>query len=171
MRILICVTLLLIFLGCSKKGKEINVKTDFGSAFEELVLNEGKIGFTYFLKEPVDKGVLERKITYLGKTKDNKKLLYSTIFSGLYEDSKRANSKILFYSDKSLKLGQFYISGMYGDIPILEGNKLLIKNETNNCDEITEIDLTNGIPNEIFIHCKEENGKMLGDVYEFEKQE
>lgn len=171
MRILICITLLIIFLGCNKKEKETNVKADFGSALEELILNESKIGKTYFLKEPVDKGILERKITYIGKTKDNKKLLYSTIFSGLYEDSKRANSSIIFYSEKGFKLGQFHISGVYSDIPIVKGRKLVIRNVTNNCNETTEIDLTDGIPNEIFIHCKEENGKMLGDLYEFKKQE
>ncbi|MDY8137077.1 hypothetical protein U0D62_15775 [Aquimarina sp. 2201CG5-10] len=167
------ITPLIILLGCNDKSKNIKTKKDFGSSLEELVLSEGKIGQTYFLKEPVDKGVLERKITYIGETQSSSaqfKILYSIIYSGLYDDSKRANSSIIFYSKEGRELGQFFISGVYNSVPTVDGSKLLIRNEVNNCNQITKINLKDSIPNEIFIHCKEENEKMLGDIYSFEKR-
>lgn len=173
MKELINILIIIILIGCTDNSKVINNNEQLVCAFEEMVINEGKIGKAYFLNEPVDSGVLERNVIYLGEMTGNKKkykIVYSEIYSGLYEDSKRANSSIVFYSDKGLRLGQYFIGGVYNNPPVIEAEKLIIKNNMFNCNETTEIDISSEIPKRIFVKCRENNGKMLGDLYEFIKQ-
>jgi len=149
-------------------------KKDFRCGLEELVLKERKKGEIYFLKEPIsDDGVLEFKLAYLGNVQSKKMdlmFLLTTTYTGLYQDSKRASSNIVLYTNNLERLGQYYISGDFQELPIIENNNLIFTNKLNYCNQTTQISFKDSIPQEIFIHCKEENGQMFGDVYSFEKR-
>lgn len=171
MRKLCYMAIILCFANCKQSQKEINKTKDFNIGLEELVLNNKQWGIEYYVKINVSKEVLEYKMTYIGEIENSKRekldFIYSTLFSGLYEDSKRANSTIVIYKNQE-RLGHYSLGSGFNKTPVITKNEILVSYD-DNCNQSTRISFSDSIPQEIFIHCKEENGKMLGDLYSFEK--
>ena len=75
--------------------ERVHQEKTFDEKIQELVLSENKVGQEYFFKVMLKNEVLEYRITYLGIIKtsqgDSLKFIISIVYSGLYEDSKRAN--------------------------------------------------------------------------------
>lgn len=159
-------------VGCLQPKEEQEIPKSFDKGMEELILQNKKVGIEYYVKINMSKEILEYKMTYLGnidnKTKGRLDLLYSTIYTGLYEDSKKANSIIAIYQDKK-RLGQYYVGGGFNKIPIIFRNEIIISYNDDNCNQTTRISFKDSIPNKIYINCKENNGKMFGDLYNFEE--
>ena len=157
---------------CKHSQKETSKTKDFSIGLEELVLNSKQKGIEYYVKINIPKEVLEYKMTYIGGIENSKKekldFIYSTIFSGLYEDSKRASSTITIYKNQE-RLGYYYVGGGFNKTPVIIKNEIIVSNDDENCNQSTRISFSDSIPQTIFIHCKEENGKMFGDLYNFEK--
>ncbi len=97
------------------------------------------------------------------------RFLYTTTYTGLYEDAKRASSIIAIFENNK-RLGHYYVGGGFSNLPFIENAELVTKYGDDNCNQVTKISYRDSIPQKIFIHCKEENGKMMGDVYGFEKE-
>ncbi len=171
MRKLYYIAIILCFASCKQSQKELNTTKDFNVGLEELVLNSNKIGVEYFVKVNNSKDILEYKITYIGRIENSKKekldFIYSTIFSGLYEDSKRANSTITIYRNQK-RFGYYYVGSGFNKTPVISKNEVRVSYD-DNCNQETLINFRDSIPNKIFIECKKENGEMLGDLYNFEK--
>ncbi len=166
---------LLIFLySCQRNKTEEPVKQDFTTGIRQLVLNQNEKGQEYFFKLMKPKEVLEYKVTYIGnahsKSDGELKFIAYTILSGLYEDSKRANSSIYLYKENGVLLGSYYVGGGFEILPSVVNDTLIIQNKFNYCNQTTRISFSDSIPQEIFIGCKEENGKMYGDLYNFKKE-
>jgi len=174
MKIAIVTLILCSLVICCKEPKATHDSKEFVDKVQNLVLSEDKAGQEYFFKILLKEEVLEYKVVYLGKVKtgesNNLKFLFITTYSGLYEDSKRANSKIYLYQG-SKRLGYYYIGGEYTILPKVASSDLIISYDDENCNKSTKISFKDNIPEEIFIKCKEENGKMFGDLYKFEKDE
>lgn len=173
MRNIYFIAIIICLASCKQSQKEINKKKDFNIELEELVLNSKQKGIEYYVKINIPKEVLEYKMTYIGEIENSKKekldFIYSTIFSGNYEDSKRANSTITIYKNQE-RLGHYYVGGGFNKTPVITENEIIVSYDDNNCNQLTPISFSDSIPQKIFIHCKEDNGKMLGDLYNFEKQ-
>ena len=172
MRNVYFIAIIICLASCKQSQKEISKTEDFKIGLEKLVLNSKQKGIEYYVKINIPKEVLEYKMTYIGVIENSKKekldFVYSTIFSGVYEDSKRANSIITIYKNQE-RLGHYYVGGGFNKTPIITENEILI-NYDDDCNQSTRISFRDSIPQKIFIHCKQENGKMLGDLYNFEKQ-
>lgn len=165
--------LIILFCSCQRnKTKEI-VKQDFATEIKQLVLNQNEKGQEYFFKLMKPKEVLEYKVTYIGDAYSESdgmlKFVAYTILSGLYEDSKRANSSFYLYNENNSVLGSYYVGGSFEILPRVVNDTLIIQQKSNSCNQTTRISFRDSIPQEIFIHCEEENGKMFGDLYYFEK--
>ncbi len=111
-------------------------------------------------------------LTYLGEAKTSTGSTYKVLTSvwqwGL---SHRATSRILIYDDHNRYVGQYDVSMTY-DLPnTLKDNQLIFLNSDNvgsGCDLklVSYIDLSKGLPKQIFIRCEGESG----DLYPLEKQ-
>lgn len=172
MRELYYIAIILCFASCKQSQKELNKTKEFNIGLEELILNGRQKGVEHYIKIGIPKEVLEYKMTYIGYIENSKKekldFIYTTVFSGLYEDSKRANSTITIYKNQE-RFGYYYVGGGFNKTPIISENEILVSYD-DDCNQSTRISFSDSIPQKIFIHCKEENGKMLGDLYNFEKQ-
>ncbi|WPU94004.1 hypothetical protein SNE25_00500 [Mucilaginibacter sabulilitoris] len=112
-------------------------------------------------------------LTYLGKVETRKGGTYKVMTSiWIWGLSHRATSRVLIFNKYNHFVGEYYV-GMTYDLPSkLKNNKLLFFNidkEGSGCDPklITYIDLSNGLPKEIFIKCKGNSG----DIYTFSKEQ
>lgn len=164
-----------IILLCSNGCKQVNVKQkskNLDRKLEELVLSERSIGREFFTKIQLTKEILEYKMVYLGSIDnlENGKLrfIYSTTYTGMYEDSKKANSIIAIYNDNE-RLGQYYVGGGFNKTPIVLKNEIVITYNDENCNSITKLKFNKDIPKKIFIQCNKKNGKVFGDIYNFEE--
>lgn len=159
-----------MMLNCTKPQLICDSKNiEFSEKIQDLVLNQNIINQKYFFK--VEKSEVEEyELTYLGKIPissiDTLKFLFSTSYSGLLSDSKKANSRLILYLNNK-KIGVYYLGGFYETIPRIEDNNLIISNKSDNCNQSTKIAFDKGVPSKIFIICKKENGKDLGDLYNF----
>jgi hypothetical protein len=170
MKSFVITTLGLILFGCNSHKDSGKINRDFADKVQELVLSENKIGQEYFFKVILKNEVLEYRVTYLGdiinKRGDTLKFLTSIIYSGLYEDSKRANSKLFVYDGNNEKKGFYYIGGAL-DIPSgIENGNLVFAFNNERCNQTTRISFIDSIPSEIFIGCTESGG----DLYEFRSE-
>ena len=160
---------LFVLFGCNQH-KEIQKSKEFSDKVLEFVLTENEIGQEYFFKKILKNEVLEYVVTYLGviKTKDGDSLRFvnSTIYSGLYEDSKRANSRLFIYNAEREKLGYYYVGGaLYKPIEIINDSIFFPLHDAS-CNQTTAICFRDSIPKEIFINCSVKGG----DLYSFEKE-
>jgi hypothetical protein len=160
-----------------KKCKQLHDIEDFYKKFEELIISEGKI-----FKQIEPNEILEYNTVYLGNV-DNLNMgkldfIYSVVYSGHYwftdtkkiEYSKHANPRNAIYNNNK-RLGHYYTGWAFTITPIILNDELIISyNEDEGCNQTTRISFKDSIPQMIFIHCKEENGKMYGDIYNFEKE-
>ena len=156
-----------LFISCKNQDNKV-IQKDFSDKIQELVLSENKIGQEYFFKILLRDQVLEYKIVYLGDIENNKegnlKFIVSTIYSGNYEDSKRANSRVFIYTKNNDKKGYYYIGGVLKAPLEIKESDLYLPIQNSNCDESTMISFKDSIPKEIFINCT----KAGGDFYNFE---
>ena len=74
---------------------------------------------------------------------------------------------LIIYQNNKI-IGSYYLGGKHEHTPFVDDNKLIFKNVNSTCNQITTINFDNGIPEMIFLKCKEENGQTWGDVYSFE---
>ncbi len=143
-------------------------------------VNDTKIRQQVFKKKVVDSlfifgkwtesGQTETHLKYLGEvsTTDGRvfKIMNYSWFWGL---SHRATSRILIYDDKNQYIGNYSLAMTY-DLPNKLENGYLVFSNTDNldCDKklITRVSFTKGLPKEIFIKCKGENG----DSYNFSNE-
>lgn len=136
---------------------------------EDFNINDLEVGKIYFQKRKETNEEFE--FIYFGDIEISSdevlNLLFITTYSGLYEDSKRANSILIIYQNSNI-IGSYYLGGKYEHTPFVDDNKLIFKNVNSTCNQITTINFDNGIPEMIFLKCKEENGQTWGDVYSFE---
>ncbi len=98
------------------------------------------------------------------------KFVTFTVLSGIYEDCKRAASAIYLYNENNSLLGSYYDGAAFEILPSVVNDTLIIQHKSNDCNQTTRISFKDSIPQEIFILYKEENGKMFGNLYNFEKQ-
>lgn len=167
------ITLILCFLVLNCANSQITHESEnmeLSEGLQRLILKENIENQKYFFK--VEKSEIEEyELTYLGKLLINKtdtlRFLFTTSYSGLYEDSKKANSHLILYLDDK-KIGTYYLGGFYKISPKIVNNNLVILNNNNTCNQSTEISFEKGIPSKIFINCSKENGEYLGDLYNFD---
>lgn len=153
-------------LSCNHSKRQTQEKLkDFGQKIQELVLSENAIGQEFIFRINKSPNILEYHITYLGNLNKLKhKVLYYEVLSG-NEDSPQLNCYISFFDTQGLKIGKFYIGSL--GMPELKSDNLFFKQIDGYCNQITTISFRDGIPQKIFIHCKEEKGEMFGDFYSF----
>ena len=109
------------------------------------------------------------RLKYLGKAKVKDGSEYKILTSlWLWKFSSGATSRILIYNVANRYIGQYWV-GMPYDLPnSLINNQLIFLNSDNwgdNCDIklITRVDLSSGLPKNLFIKCKGNRG----DIYPF----
>lgn len=167
MKNIICALFCFFTLQTCNYSKPIQKQKDFSDKIQEIVLSENKIGQEYFFKVMLKKEVLEFRITYLGTIKteqgDSLKFINSTIYSGLYEDSKRANCRVFIYDAENIKKGYYYVGGAWDNPSKIEGNNLIFSFNNERCNQTTSINFGGGIPKEFFINCTKDGG----DLYDF----
>lgn len=158
-------------IGCKSNAKKNN--QELFERIEEIIVNEENSQREYLFKvnSLSEKGVLEYYFTYLGKVevkrKGEIKFIQTKILSGLYEDSKRANTTISLYMENS-KIGSYFIGGSFENTPILKDGILYAKpNIALDCNLSTEISFNDSIPSNIFIKCRQDEKGTLGDLYDF----
>jgi hypothetical protein len=131
----------------------------------QVVLNKNIENKTFIYGKWNEKDGTETHLTYLGKVKTKKGKTFKIMTSIWYwGKSHRATSRILVFNDQNQYYGN-YCLGMTYEIPDkLENGNLIFKyNKGETCDKESKtiIDFKNGLPNQIFIKCK--NG--MGDFY------
>ncbi|NHA04314.1 hypothetical protein G7092_10930 [Mucilaginibacter sp. HC2] len=136
----------------------------------QKVLRKGIIGKEYKFVHH-DKTVSYLK--YLGKAKTHDGSGYKILTSiWLWGLAHRATSRLLIYNGANQYIGQYYLGTAY-DLPnSLVNNQLVFLNSNNfdsGCDikMITRVDLSNGLPKDLFINCKGNRG----DLYSFSKND
>lgn len=133
----------------------------------EMVMDEGIKNQTFLFKLPRDKDsyYMDYEIRYLGSVRTKKgqtyKLVMLTTYSGLYEDSKRANNRIFFY-EGNVKTGYYYLGGKPETPMKIVSNKLYFPPQGKDCPLSTSIAFDKGIPQEIFINCSDKGGDEFG---------
>lgn len=137
-------------------------------AIRKLVLNKGIVDSLFVFGKWNEKGKTETHLQYLGQVTTNDQQVYKVMNScWLWGLSHRATSRILIYNGKNEYVGNYYIYDI-NDLPIKLDNGILIFKSKIECDKsiVTKIDLTRGIPKQIFIECESGNG----DLYNFETE-
>jgi hypothetical protein len=162
--------ILFFFDSCNITNNDENNFKELDIKLEKLVLSEENINIEYFTKLKLKNEILEYKMTYLGII-DNLnygklRFIFSTVYSGNYEDSKKANSIITIYNENK-RLGYYYVGGGFNKTPIILNNELIFQYDDENCDRITKLNFSNKIPKQIFIECKKKNDEIFGDLYSF----
>ncbi|MCQ6959373.1 hypothetical protein [Mucilaginibacter aquariorum] len=132
------------------------------------VLKKGIINHTFIFGKWTKEGNTETHLKYLGSVTTVKGKTYKIMTSVWYWGlSHRATSRVLVFTKYNHYVGEYYVSSVY-DIPDkLADGKLIFKNDDNpDCDKsvVTVIDLTQGIPKQVFLKCKGD----YGDLYSFQ---
>ena len=163
--VFIAVATFLFVAGCVSRSK--SGEDEFAEKINKLVLSENRVGQGFFFKVPVSKGILEYKITYLGIIKtskgENLKFLNHVVFTGLYEDSKRASCTVNIYNKDNEKIGYYYVGGVIDAPAKVAGDNLVFSYNNDRCDQTTAINFADSIPHQIFVSCTKEGG----DLYTF----
>lgn len=161
---------LLFILNSCKKNK-IQAKQDFATELKQLVLKQHERGQEYFIKVKKPKCVLEYEVAYIGDAYSKRdgliKFVVFTVLSGNDEGSKRANSYVYLYGNDCALLGSYYVGGKFDVLPSIANDTFIFTAKSRHCDRTTLIGFKDSIPQEIFLNCDEENGKILGDIYDF----
>jgi hypothetical protein len=131
------------------------------------VLEKGIVDSLFIFGKWTEKGQTETHLKYLGqftsKSGRTFKIINSSWFWGL---SHRATSCILIFNEKNQYVGKYNLTMTY-DLPSkLQNDKLVFTNiDDKNCNKnlTTSIDLTKGLPRQIFKLC---NGNQ-GDLFKF----
>jgi hypothetical protein len=131
---------------------------------QQLVLKNSVVDSLYVFGKWTSDGTDETNLRYLGivvtANGQNLKIMNSCWFWGL---SHRATSRILIFNDKNLYLGNYYLNTTF-DLPDrLQNGKLIFKNiDKCDCEKnlTTEVDFSQGIPKNIFIKCKGDEGDL-----------
>ncbi len=141
---------------------------DYGQRLE--VLRHHTVGQQYKFYSKTDHSTT--LLRYLGKVKTDNGVCYKIMTSvWLWGQSHRATSRILVYDSFNRYIGQYHVDMTY-DLPNhLKANRLVFLNSNktgSDCDLtlVTEIDLSAGLPKQIFIRCKGDEG----DLYPFESE-
>lgn len=160
----------MLFVTSCVNQKHKGNEEDFEGKINKLVLGENKVGQDFFFKAPVSKGVLEYKVTYLGKIKNSRRgdllFLNNVVFTGLNEDSKRASCTVNIYDGNKNIIGYYYVGGVIDAPQKVEGSDLVFYYNNERCNQSTLINFKDSIPRQIFISCTKEGG----DVYTFAKE-
>lgn len=159
-----------VFLTACADKKKVTTQESFEEKINELVLSENQVNQKYFFKIVHSNQVLEYQITYLGAVKTNKgrelKILNNVVYTGLYEETKRASATVIIYDAENRKLGFYYLGGAM-DVPTkLDQGKLVFDYGNERCDLSTSVSLKDSIPHQIFIACTKDGG----DVYLFSQE-
>ncbi len=136
--------------------------------YQQKVLRKNHIGrmYNFDLSNKKD-GYYKISIRLLGvinmaKHQQLKVLRRQTVWG----PNRHNTGRVYFYDRNNKPLGLYELGGMY-DLPckIEHGKLIFIKTAYDDCNlnERTEIDLTHGIPKEIFIKCR----GNTGDIYPF----
>lgn len=137
------------------------------SSIRQQVLEKDIVDSSFIFGKWTKDGETETHLKYLGKviTKDHRilKIMNSCWIWGL---SHRATNRILIYNNKNQYLGNYYLTTTE-DLPDkLEDGLLFFSNiDNHDCDKelISKINLTNGIPLNIFLKCNDNDG----NIYKF----
>ncbi|MBK7213258.1 MAG: hypothetical protein IPH88_08240 [Bacteroidales bacterium] len=153
-----------IALSFSVKGQETDAEKRI------IVLEKGIIDSTLVFGKWTEGGQAETHLTYLGQVLTNQNQIFKIMNSLLYWGvSPSATSRILVFNQKNEYIGNYCLTMTY-DLPDkLENNTLIFYNTDNDdCDSkmTTIIDLSKGLPKEIFLKCKGE----YGDIYSFSQE-
>ena len=161
----------LIALSCTQISSKIKdnkaENDDFYEKSRKLVLSENQIGKEYIFKIKGN-DINEINIKFIGvsitKKGDTLKVINSTNYTGVFEDSRKANSSIYLYNQKNELLGFYYVGSNYSLPKEVKNNELVFQYDNEFCNQTTKISLRDSIPNKIFILCKGQSG----DIYQFE---
>lgn len=159
----------LIIVGCrpANNGK---VDMSFEEKINNLVLGEKRIGEEFFFKVPTSKGVLEYKVKYIGSLKnsqgDSLSFLSNIVYSGSYEETKRAGSTVNIYDQNNAKKGYYYVGGAKDGPQKVQGDSLIFSFDNETCDQRTAISFRDSIPSQIYIACIKDGG----DLYTLQKE-
>ena len=160
--------LLLVLISCDIRQRIDRPieNDDFYEKCRKIVLSENKIHQEYFFKVAKNE-INEFKLTYLGNIKtaegDTLRFINAINYFGIYEDSKRANSKVFIYNTQNKRIGFYHLGGAL-DVPTkIEGSDLIFSYENESCNQTTAISFLDSIPSQIFINCTEKGG----DLYTF----
>lgn len=163
------IIVLFILTGCNTKEVPKKDKT-FPQKVNDLVLSEVGIGQGFIVKRIFDGDVLECSATYLGNIKTNKgevlKILNNIIYTGSLEDSKHANASINIYSSDNKYIGTYVVGPTWFLPNKIEGSSLVFDYNNRSCNQKTLINLSDSIPESIFVNCTEKGG----DFYNFKKE-
>lgn len=159
--------ILFSFFTCKNANNIIDDTTVDIEDFEKILIGKSTEDHevTFEIKDSLR--VLKYKSICLGNCMNGS---YSLVHRGILSGNKISphfNSYLIVYSYKGLKKGSYYLGS--NDSLKLINNDLIIYG-IGGCNQTTRISFRDSIPQKIFIHCKEENGKMFGDLYNFEKQ-
>lgn len=166
------ISIILFFVCCNQPITVDNKKKELDLLMEELVLKNEQKGIEFYTKVKISDGILEYKTIYIGQISNmkNEKIdfIYTTIYSGNYEDSKRAHPRIILYKN-FMRLGHYYIGSDDYKIPNIVNKELILnRDEDGGCNKVTRINFFDSIPKTIFIECSESNNQTWGDIYFFE---
>lgn len=165
------ILLILSLYGTSLEVFDQSLDKDLGIKLEQFIL-ENNLEGSYLIKDLSSNTISEYKVSFLGSIEDESnsifKFIYKAYYFGLYEDSKRCNSKIIIYKN-GLRYGEYHIGGNFNTPPYMKDSKIIITPNQQDGDLITELDLSNGLPDEIFILSKEVFDGIQGDTYYLEK--
>ncbi len=157
---------LFLLSGCNGVHKPEETAVDFIQKLETIVLEQNNIDQEFHMQINDSLKTLEYSIYYLGGFHNKEmKLIYLEILSG-NKISPHFNSYLSIYSAQGEKIGRYYIGS--NEKPKLLNDTLIIRG-IGDCDQTTRISFKDSIPKMIFIHCKEKNEQMFGDIYNFEK--
>jgi len=160
----------ILILGCAKteKFKENIEKDDFYEKCRKLVLSENKIGKEYLFQNVGNK-IDELNVKYLGnsvlKNGDTIRIITSVNYTGLYEDSRKANASIYLYNFKNQKIGYYNVGGVFNLPSEIKNNSMIFRFENEQCNQTTLIKLYDSIPRNIYVKCTPE----AGDIYDLQK--
>lgn len=132
-----------------------------------IVLKKGIIGREFVFGKWDEKNGTETHLKYLGTVATSAGKKYKILTSvWLWGLSKRATNRILIYSAQNKYIGNYKLT-MKADLPVRMDNGILkfLKIEDDGENRSTEIDLTKGIPKEMFIAWDDHDG----DTYVFDR--
>lgn len=133
------------------------------------ILAKGNIGQQYVCKTK-DKQARELEVTYLGSAVSTAKGPLRILNISYYEtpgNSDSINQAVVIYDSMNRKLGSYYLGTDWVTTPPVTDNGIsLIYTNESACNQASLIDLTEDIPQEIFIGCTKGSGDGDG-TYQF----
>lgn len=132
-----------------------------------ITLSENNINIDYFFKINFHNKVVEHKHCFLGVIIQSNgkilKVLNSVTYSGFNEDSKRASSSVSIFNENNIFIGMYEVGAIWSLPKKIEGDNIIFEYNDENCNQVSEINLRDSIPQRVFIPCTKEGG----DIYIF----